>query len=164
MVDTNVASGKTYTKTDPHASYPDTGGTELTDGTLATGNYTDAAWVGWRNTNPTIRIDLSSAKILSYVRFHYRDSGVEQINAPASVVVAGSNDDSSYTDLGTFVKTTNWSTSDGNRWSDNLSVSGTYRYIRFTFTRDGADIYTFFSELEVYGSEPVTFIPKIIIF
>jgi len=146
-----VSNGKTYTLTAPHASYPDTGGVELTDGAVGPLDPL-TAWVGWSSVSPTARIDLGAAYNLGYVRFHYYIWEVNGLYSPNQLIVYGSNNDVDYANLGTFVKVTNWT--DGGAqavyWSNNLVVTGSYRYIKFAFTYQTAWI--FLSELQVYSA------------
>jgi len=145
-----LSLGKTYTLTTPHTSFPDTGGIEMTDGIIGT-TTPDAKWTGWTSGSPTARIDLGTAYALGHVRFHYLIDEVNTVYAPNQVVISGSNDDSAYTTLGTFVKTTGWTDGGGRAvyWSNNLAVTGSYRYVKFVFTPQTN--WLFLSELEVYG-------------
>ncbi|MFH2027810.1 MAG: LamG-like jellyroll fold domain-containing protein, partial [Nanoarchaeota archaeon] len=155
IVDPNIVSQhKNYTKNySPYGGiYPDTGNAELTDGSLDTTEYTDPEWVGWYDsqTPVVITVDLEDNYNLDYVRFHYLIQEVFGIYDPTDLVVNGSTDNSTWTNLGTFAAGTDWNNTDANSyWSNNLSVSGTYRYIQFTFTKDGAN-WLFLDEIEVY--------------
>lgn len=145
---------KTYTTTPaPDALYPDTGGTELTDGAAAATPYTNAEWSGWNNTAFAVRIDMGQANSLEKVRFHFLNDNPNSIHSPNALTVSGSNDDSSYTTLGTYAKTTDWSDAAGAsaHWSNDLAVTGNYRYIKFSFTPQSTK-WIFLSEIEVYGS------------
>jgi len=146
-----VSGGKPYTSTAPHASYPDTGGVELTDGAVGTLDPL-TPWVGWSAVSPTIRIDLGAAYPLEYVRFHFYIWEVNSLYAPNQVIVYGSNNDVDYTNLGTFVKTTHWTNGGAQAvyWSNNLTVAGSYRYVKFAFTYQTNWI--FLSELQVYSA------------
>lgn len=150
-----LSLNKTYTTTPaPNAGVPDTGGTELTNGTVGPFDAANAAWVGWplASTDPVIPIDLGVPAILSYVRFHfYVETGVSLAYAPEQLVVSGSVAGVSYDTLGTFVKTTDWSNTTGAvYWSNNLTVAGQYRYVKFAFTHQTN--WLLLSELEVYGN------------
>lgn len=151
---TLYSSGKTYTKTAPNGpdSYPDTGDAELTNGSVASAVYSDAAWVGWYQTNVTVTIDLGVNRQMSEVRFHYFHSAANSIYDPSALAVQGSTDNTNWTTVGSFVRTTHWATTDGARWSNTLPViQMTVRYVKFTFTYDTPN-WIFLSELEVYGS------------
>ena len=84
---------------------------------------------------------------LEYVRYHYRSDTGLGLSAPANLIIYGSNNNIDFDNLGNQSQQTN---TYGSYWSNNLSISGNYRYIKFAFTRDGE--FTFFSELEVYGT------------
>lgn len=155
------SAGKTYTKTAPNASYPDTGNAEMTNGVVSTRSGTSGEWLtdaayftGWYASPVAdffVRIDLTTAYALDYVRFNYGNWFAAGIKHPSTLVVSGSNDDSSYTTLGTFVQTTDWNSADGAvQWSNNLTVAGTYRYVKFVFTPILE--WVFLDEIEVYGS------------
>jgi hypothetical protein len=148
-----LSLNKTYTKTAPNDGLrTDPDGILLTNGAIGDSDFEDATkWVGWQNTNVTIRIDLAIAPYLASVRFHFLANNGEDIYAPSQVVVSGSNDDSSYTTLGTFVKITDWSNTDGFiNWSNSLAISGLYRYVKFVFTYQVKRL--LISEIEIYGT------------
>jgi hypothetical protein len=89
--------------------------------------------------------------VLEKVRFHYNETHVSQIYCPNQVVISGSNNGTDYVTLGTFVKTTNWATSEAAAvfWSSDLVISGFYRYVKCVFTYQAYLL--FLSEIEIYG-------------
>jgi hypothetical protein len=146
-----VSFEKSYTRTAPNDGLrTDADGIHLTDGILGPIDYENTIWVGWQNTNVTVRIDLGIQRFLSYARFHFTSVHSEDIWSPDQVIISGSNNDSSYSILGTFVKTTDWYNADGFlSWSSNLILAGNYRYIKFVFTYQVKRL--LISEIEVYG-------------
>lgn len=144
-----VSQGMSYTKTAPNALYPDTGDAEMTNGTVATGDYSDANWTGWAApADPNVVIDLGASYVLASVRFHFYSAGEFLIGGPLTLKVYGSNNGVDFTSIGSFsVAAGNWPSGDYRGWSNTLSVSGTYRYIRFNFTHTSNWI--FLSEIQV---------------
>jgi len=151
---TNVALGKTYTKTGAASGfYPDSG-TELTDGNLSlTTNLNDAQYSGYYQTDDNFRIDLGSSTALSFVRAHYVVLTASSVYAPATIKVYGSTDDATYTLLGSFTQTTWWQTSTGAvYWTNPLPITGTYRYVKMDINWQVQ--WFFLDELEVYATTP----------
>jgi hypothetical protein len=147
-----MSSGKTYTVNPTcHTAYPDTNGIEATDGLMGGLELANAKYFAWNSQNPSVRIDLSESIDLSYVRFNFMNNNTPIIFAPNQLVVYGSNDDSNWNALGTFVKATDWTNDAGpsNNWSNNLSVEGSYRYVKLSFSYQTGWI--FLSEIEIYG-------------
>jgi hypothetical protein len=143
-----VSQGKSYTKTAPNALYPDTGDAEMTNGTVATGDYSDANWTGWvAPDDPNVVIDLGVSSVLASVRFHYYSAGGYLIGGPSTLKVYGSNNGVDFTSIGSFSIGTYWPTGNHNGWTGTMPVSGTYRYIRFNFTHTSNWI--FLSEIQV---------------
>ena len=141
-----VSGSKTYTLS-PAPGYSDSG-YKLTNTTTGAA-WNDGNWVGWEMANPSIVVDLETGYDLDYVRFHYNYSGPgPEIYAPNSLIVSGSNNNVDWTQIGSFVKTTDWNNA-ATGWSNNLNVSGSYRYIKFAFTYQ--TYWLFLSELEVYA-------------
>jgi hypothetical protein len=158
-----LSSGASYTyatgfspNVSPNGAYPDTGLLEATDGSV--GNVqSDAANFGFLSAayNPptggcNITIDLGDTYTLDYVRFYfYSDAG--GIKAPNTLTVKGSTDGDSFDSIGSFsLGAGDWNGASGARWSNNLSVSGDYRYVQFVTVNAGD--WCFFSEFEVYGT------------
>ena len=141
----------------------------LTDGII---NYGDSAWtlisynqvVGDAGHYGYFTFDLGTVYNLDYVRFGYAVWSAAHIYSPSTVIIQGSTDNfsASIVNLGTFVRTTDWSSANTSvspitsRWSNNLSVSGnSYRYARFKiYYNDPAasDTAHAFQEFEVYGN------------
>ena len=116
----NLAKNKTYTASvAANASYPDTGGTELTNGVFGTTAYTHAAWQGRSGlTSYFFTINLGSAQSMSQFESTFlRDDG-SGIALPMSVVYATSPDNVTFTNRGTVTTPS----------SSNLTVNP-YRYV-----------------------------------
>lgn len=156
-----VSSNTTYTSSfAASGSYPDTDGIQLTDSIVGSYSYSDAKWVGYNANGNSytleITIDLQAVYDLGYIRFHYMRDYYNGIVSPSDLIIYGSLDNSDFDSLGTFAVTTNWLDTDGARWSDNLIIEGSYRYIKFTFTIGANEltypnVWLFLSELEVWG-------------
>ena len=146
-----LSLNKTYTK-DPeaHASFPDEGGITLTDGVIGPSAH-DSKYCAWNYGHPVITINLGKKCKISYVRFHYLYDVSLGIYGPDTLEVKGSNNNVDFTSLDSFVKVTDWATTDETAlWSNNLTTTGNWRYIQFNFT-DGGEWSPYLSELEVYG-------------
>lgn len=149
------SSGAAYTYTT--ATY-DGGAGWMTDGNYG---YVDGYFrsLYYKATVATffVRVNLGAQKVLDYVRFAMQVHVAGSILAPTQVVITGSNNDVDYDTLGTFVQTTDWSTAQtypaGGRMSDNLTVAGTYQYVKFLWTT--ADEATSINEVEIYGDDVV---------
>lgn len=148
---TNIAAGKTYTVTPaPDAGYPDTGGTELTDGVLGTTSYTDAAWVGWQTTPPTIVADLGALQSIYRVRVGALSNTTPGIYYPDSLAFYGSSDNVNFTLIGSLDLTGQAESSTGARSWFQLALTSPaqYRYVKIVVTN--ANQWTFLDEIEVY--------------
>src|SRR3990172_10343865 len=160
-----LTSGKTYSYTsgkEPSSAYfPDTGTVELTDGNV-TGDTYGAENVGWLSNGILggnglleFTMDLEAEYSLSSVRFYIMSDGGGVVG-PETLVVSGSTNGTDFTQIGSFsVAGGDWDVSAGTRWSNDLSVSGSYRYVRFYmvgYQPDGGyKNWSFIREAEVYG-------------
>ena len=136
-----------------HASYPDTGGIEATDGLVGNGSgYGGANAFLATDATIAITINLLQTYVLDYARFHYEVWGAGSADACNSVLIEGSNNGSSFTTIATYTKAGGyWVDTDGAHWSNSLTLGNVqYGYVRFTFTR--ASSYHAYSEIEIYGS------------
>jgi len=85
-----AASGYSYL-VGPNGSYPDTGGTELTDGCIAeyhSPSYSGNGYpyVGWLNVNPSIRFNFASSQNFGSLTVWVDDfSGSFGVTAPSSI-------------------------------------------------------------------------------
>ena len=158
---TNSGQTKAYTESVvPSASYPDTGGIELTDGTLGNpSSFGDASWQGHQNLGATpldVTVDLTSAQRVGVVRsFHYHSPG-NGIFRPAKIELFTSTDNIQYTSRGSTVADAAVNDA-GNRWRYEFDLSGvSTRWVRFRITAGGE--WLFSSETQVFaeGAGPVT--------
>ncbi len=76
----------------PSGFYPDTGGTELTDGAIATTNWfgTDRPlYSGWQNVEPTITFDFGGIVNIDSLIFSFDDSnGAGAVTTPDSIEIS----------------------------------------------------------------------------
>lgn len=170
-----LSSGKTVTFSITPWIARSPSATVLTDGTI---NYGDSNWtlMNYRDFIGSpyyfyMTIDLGSQWDVAYVRFAYSAWSAAHVYSPSTIIIQGSNDGfvSDINDLGTFVRTTDWSSADTTvspitaRWSNNLAVSGIYQQFRWKcYWNDPAvwDTCYCFQELEIYG-DPVSNIKTI---
>jgi hypothetical protein len=148
---TNIANAASYTYTvAPNGAYPDTDGIQLTDG-IIDGADLGSVEVGFLYGGSNFTIDLGDVYVLSYVRFYLFTEGTGGgVQGPATLVVKGSTDNVSFDTLGSFSAGIDWNNADaGKRWTNNLTVSGNYRYVEFIMTNAGD--WLFIREAEVYG-------------
>ena len=161
---TNVALNKTYIKSDLHpttagASYPDEGNKSMTDGKLATGTYSDAAFMGYNsntdfyrfNGYAYIRVDLGAVYELDKFVAHvatdkFAGAG---IYTPEFVRIRVSNDGNEWYTAG--------ETSHKNSASDSvlattleLEETVTARYVEYRIVV-GAPGWAFVCEVEAFG-------------
>jgi RHS repeat-associated protein len=154
----NAAKSKTYTPSRPaDPSYPDTNGTQLTDGTIGSAfSYLDDPWVAYSGGAPVdITIDLGSAQSVSTMRsFFYEDTNYS-IWKPASVEILTSTDNIGYTSRGSTAGANSVNTA-GRVWRYDLSIASvTARYVRYHVVN--TNYWIFSTELEAYlaGFAPV---------
>jgi hypothetical protein len=156
------SSGAAYTLSPtPSSSYPDPSLVKLADGVLGSTTFNDGKWVGWLSVNPSIVIDLGANKLIHTVRFNFLSDPPTGIHTPTSMIVSGSVNNSSFTQIGSYVVTTDWATETSSTvaiWSHLLvTAGGSYRYIKFEITGFGQ--WTFLSEFEVYTINTSSTVP-----
>lgn len=145
----NVAKGKSYTKTTPATGYPDTNNTELTNGVFAgTTAFSNAAWVGWQNTNVEVVIDLGENKSINKVKVSGLSNTTNGIYIPTSTEVLVSTDNVNFTSVLTY----NYTLTTGAYLSvmEQPFTSLSARYVKFINTRQTGKEWMFFDEFEVY--------------
>jgi hypothetical protein len=153
----DLAQGATYTVTvvaDP--TYPDTGGTELTNGVYATNNYADSQWQGrWNAPSYSITIDLASIKTFQNFSadfYKYVGGGVQP---PTAVAFSYSEDNTTYTS-GCSINTQMGSGQDlvslNYACASALPVSG--RYVKVAVT-SASSVWSFIDEVQVNQWTPV---------
>ncbi len=147
---TAVSLGKSYTAS-PEASetYPDSYGTELTDGILASeAAYSIPEACGF-TSNPTVIIDLGEdGKKLNRFTVEYIASTVAGLGPLAAAGVYGSEDGVNYTRIGSLVIP---AYQEGTVQTAVLEPEAKvdYRYIKFYCTKSSA--WLFLSEITVYA-------------
>lgn len=141
-----LSLGATYSVASaPHVSYPDTGGTQLTNGSTREQLYqTTEATVGWSTTNPEIIVNLPKKSVLSYFKVYAGGGGAGGINIPTFATIQSSIDNSTYATVGTGS-----SYSNTEQWITINATNDTYsKYTKFIFGRNG---WVMLGELEIYG-------------
>jgi len=147
---TDLALGMPYTASMPaDANYPDTGGTELTDGIYGRIDYTDPAWQG-RNTGSvySFTVDLGGVQSIKEFRSRWLQAESAAILLPKQVAYSVSNDNANFTLVGTVNKPA-LGDEDLPAWYTltNLgNISG--RYVKLDITPP-SEVWTFIDEAEV---------------
>jgi hypothetical protein len=130
------------TGNEPWATYPDTGGVELYDGSLAANvDYSDAAWTSWNLDTggaPQVIFDFGGEIRFSQVGLRFLNWPGVGIAAPESISVSYSSDGVNFTGTQNFTTTATERDPSGvgaagiGRVARNLS--GTGRYLKFEAT------------------------------
>src|SRR5262245_13429365 len=99
---TNVALNKTYTSSlAASASYPDTGGTELTNGVYGTSSYTNPQWQGRADVGSYYQtVDLGQNYSVNQMFINFLQDTPSGIFWPDMVSFAYSTNGTSFTSLG----------------------------------------------------------------
>jgi hypothetical protein len=105
-----VSYGKTTDiSTLPSDKYKAQYGVSLTDGILASANYTDGKWLGYEGENMGALIKLDGKFKISKVSLGYLENSDALIFAPLSVIVETSEDGLTYKSVGvTDINQSNW--------------------------------------------------------
>lgn len=147
----NIGVGKPYAasmQADP--SYPDSGGVELTDGTIGTTDFSDPAWQG-RATTQTygFTLDLGSLQVIREIRSHWLQDEESGILFPQKATYWVSPDNVTFSSVGTVKNPLHipgtrvwWYT-----LTDLASVTG--RYVQMRVIPGGYAEWTFLDEIEV---------------
>lgn len=157
----NVALGCSYTSSAPYTvdadKYIEKGednyrikkGNELTDGKKGTSGY-GSEWYAFYNTATyTVTIDLGSVtNELVRVSGEFREDTAASVSLPTSVKVSGSQDGTSFTDLGEMIDLSSGNNSNHDFRLD-LPDGTSARYIRLTIGK-GSGMFVFLSEVEVF--------------
>jgi hypothetical protein len=103
---------------------------QLTNGSLAVPPDI-VEWIGWNVINPTITFDLGTTKTINSVSFHAANfsPGYYDIAAPGSANRWYSQDNVTFTSLGTYTTTVADRSGDDTRWVD-IPFGATARYAR----------------------------------
>ena len=141
-------------------SFPDTGGTELTDGNLADpNNENDPAWQAHLNLGATpldVTVDLGSAQRVGVARsYHFQCTGCSYIR-PAKVELLTSTDNITYVSRNTAAADSAVNDA-GRRWRYETDLAGvTARWIRFRITAGGPWLFTSETQVFAEGAGPIT--------
>ncbi|MBO9577219.1 MAG: DUF4434 domain-containing protein [Microbacteriaceae bacterium] len=143
------SSSKAYTSTvAANASYPDTGGTELTDGVRGSALY-GAAWQG-RNAPGaySFTVDLGTSRSIGMVETGWLQVRGDYVFLPPSVTIETSSNGTTWTVRGTI---TTPPVTDALQVKSYrlLGISATARYVRVTI--DGGSAWTMLDEILVKG-------------
>ena len=143
------STSKTYTSSvAANASYPDTGGTELTDGTRGAALY-GAAWQG-RNAvgSYSFTVDLGTSRSIGLVETGWLQVRGDYVFLPPSVTIETSPNGTTWTTRGTI---TTPAVTDGLQVKNYrlLGLTGSARYVRVTV--DGGSAWTMLDEILVKG-------------
>lgn len=147
-----LSASTSYTSTlAASSSYPDGGGTELTNGTTASANYADAAWQG-RNTGGvySFTVDLGAPKTVNQVGTSWLQTKSVFIFLPSQIAVSISSNGSSFTPLVTLTAPS-VSDVDQRYTYAAYNLSGTGRYVKFTVT-PASSAWSFTDEITVRGN------------
>lgn len=143
------STSATYTSTvAANASYPDTGGTELTDGTRGAALY-GAAWQG-RNAPGTysFTVDLGTSRSLGMVETGWLQVRNDYVFLPPSVTIETSPNGTTWTTQGTITTPPVTDALQVKNYS-LLGLSVSARYVRVTV--DGGSAWTMLDEILVKG-------------
>jgi len=151
----NLALGKSYTKSiQPSGGYPDAGN-ESTDGILAGGDYSDGKSYGYQvSTGETKSVDvlvnLENISTIDNITIHKWEGPLGY--GADEITVYSSEDGVNYQTIGS-------SSTPVGLWYDILISSTSTRYIKVNFTKynDGSSghDWLFIDEIEIYGQPPV---------
>jgi chitodextrinase len=151
-VPTLLSSSKSYTATlAADASYPDTSGTELTNGTTGTAVYTDSAWQGRNTGSPySFTVDLGATHTVKQVSIDFLQYQSVAIYLPSQIAVSTSTNGTTFTSLVTLPKPA-LSTANQSYTYIAYSLSASARYVKFTVT-PASSAWSFTDELTVRGT------------
>ncbi|MFD0712240.1 DUF4855 domain-containing protein [Paenibacillus sp. GCM10027626] len=153
----NLAQGKPYSisvkspnqsKQNQEASYPDTGGAELTDGLLASSNnFWDPRYTGWyKQGERTVTIDLQSANFIHGIHIHLLQDPASGVHFPGKLTFEVSNDGTVWTGAGHVSPVqTNQLKAD---WFVLSGLKEPGRYVRIHIP---VNMWVFTDEIQVWG-------------
>jgi hypothetical protein len=152
----NLALGKSYTSSvAANASYPDTGGIELTNGVYGPSTYTDAKWQGRSDIGSYFQtVDLGQSCSVNQIFTNFLQDTAVAIIWPDTVSFAYSTDGTNFTSLGNATPQTPNGSFKKYQWS---GTAVTARYIRMTVSDCCG--WVFEDEMEVTGSGGPTATP-----
>ncbi|MCX7599018.1 MAG: hypothetical protein N2512_09155, partial [Armatimonadetes bacterium] len=89
----DLARGKPYAVApDFEPRYPDTGGTELTDGVLSEAGFADGRTVGWLDQAAMVTIELPRMSSINAIRVHCQGGGYASVEFPRTIQAWASED------------------------------------------------------------------------
>jgi len=151
----NAAAGKSYVSgTSAHVSYPDTNGSELTDGLYASDVYSDSAWQGHFGSGTfDFVIDLGELEPITDLSIRFLQDLVTGIHLPDQVTYSLSVDGETFVQAGIVVRPS----TDGTRQIVAYGLTGllntTARYVKVA-VEQGDSVWTFADEIEALQDEP----------
>ncbi|MCQ6559972.1 DUF4855 domain-containing protein [Paenibacillus mendelii] len=158
----NLALNAAYTVSlPPEPQYPDTNGTELTDGIYASPAFLDDGWQGHaHNTVRDFVIDLGEQKSIAAIKANFLQETSTGIHAPAVVEISVSTDGQNWAKLADVAKpapTQAEPYSQMYRWDASKNglpahqPQGEYVYARYVKIHITLNVWAFIDEIEVRG-------------
>ncbi|HEY3401612.1 MAG TPA: putative Ig domain-containing protein [Geothrix sp.] len=153
MADTKVSASKTYkASAAASSSYPDTNGSELTDGQYAlSATYTDPAWQGRTSKSYRHTINLGSPQSINRVNTDFMADASVGIAYPTSVKCAYSTDGVNFKNLGTAAALAEVSNRRQYQWT---GTAVTAQYVQVTVAGNGSWIFQ--DEIEVWSASTLS--------
>ncbi|MFF2889522.1 DUF4434 domain-containing protein [Paenibacillus sp. NPDC057967] len=143
------SAGKSYTSSMPaDAAYPDTGGTELTNGAYGSASYVDGAWQGRNSASSySFVIDLGQVRTISELNANFLQVKSVYVLLPKEVRFSVSIDNINFTNAGTVEKPA-VSSSDQTKTYRVTGLSGVSgRYIKVEVV-PASSAWTFIDEIQ----------------
>ena len=157
----NIALGAAYTVSlPPEPQYPDTNGTELTDGVYAGSAFWDSGWQGHAyNNERDFIIDLGDMKSIAKIRANFLNDSGSGINGPASVAISVSSDGVSWAHVADVAKPTSQNGPVLYEWDisqqglPSHQPQGDFIYAQYVKLHITLNVWAFIDEIEVRGAE-----------
>lgn len=150
----NKALGKSYTASvAANGTYPDTGGTELTDGVFASGLWQgEPAFQGRKNkTSYSLVVDLGASTAIDSAYLDTLKAASSNVFFPGSVEFLTSPDNITYTSRGTVSQLSDPLDSVAGQYRQTFSTTVTARYVKAIVTT-GTTKWTMVDEFGVIGN------------
>ncbi len=164
VVSKNLALNKPYTTTVPASpTYPDTAGTELTDGAFGDLSYLSTPWQGRSGLSSfSYTIDLGTVQNINQFQANFLRDDTVKIDLPSSVQYSVSSDNSTFTAVGT-VNTPSSAEDTTNVYKFTGNAAG--RYVKVTVNGSwSSSHWAFIDEVRVLQSASSTQSPGNIAF
>lgn len=143
------SAGKSYTASMPaDSAYPDSGGTELTNGVNGSAAYVDGAWQGRNTANPySFVIDLGQTRTIGELNANFLQVKSVYVLLPQEVRFSVSTDNISFTNVGTVEKPAVGSSDQTKKYrlTGLTGVSG--RYVKVE-VQPASSAWTFIDEIQ----------------